>query len=271
MTLLRTEMRRALRRRAVRVLILLGVLGCVLAGVVAFAGSGGKSLAELRLDEEGSPALLADWWRADDGEGFLSIAMFLLILGGFFGGATFAGGEWRSGTVTTVLTWEPRRLRIHGARVAAAGLLALAVSFGLQVLFLASFVPSVLAHGSTTGAGSAFWVALVLAMVRTAAITAVAATLAVGLATLARNTAFAVIAVFAWLAVLEGIIRELKPSLAPWLWGENFATVMIWRRLPDAELARGPVAALATLLLYCAAIGAVAAWSFRRRDIAAAT
>jgi len=270
MNLLAVEMRRALHRRAVRVLIAIALLGCALASVVSWFGSRGKTLAELRLDEEGSPAVMTDWWMADANEGFLAVAMFFLVLGAFFGGATVAGGEWRAGTVPTLLTWEPRRLRLHGARSASAALLAFAISFGLQIVFLASFLPSVFAHGTTEGVDHSFWVNLAVAVARTSAITAMAAVLSVALATAARNTAFAVIAVFTWMAVIENLIRGLKPSLAPWLWAENLGTVMTWGQLPDADFTRGPILAMATLLTYCAAIVIVAAISFQRRDIAAA-
>lgn len=270
MTLTRIEMRRALHRRAVRVLVAIALLGCALAGVVTFVGSHGKSLAELRLDDEGSPALVSDWWIASTNEGFLSVAMFFLILGGFLGGATVAGAEWRAGTVTTLLTWEPRRYRVLAARCASSAVLAFAISFGLQILFLASFLPAVAAHGSTAGSGGWFWFHLAVAMVRTSAITAAAAVLAVSLATLARNTAFAVIAVFVWMTLVEGLIRGLRPSAGPWLWGENVATVMTWGQLPDSDFERGPLLALATLVVYCATVMAASAVAFRHRDIAAA-
>jgi hypothetical protein len=270
MNLLRIETRRALHRRAVRVLIALALLGCALAGVVAWFGSAGKTVAELRVDQEGHPAVMTDWWIAEANEGYLAAAMFFLLLGAFLAGATVAGGEWRAGTVTTVLTWEPRRVRLHGARSASAAILALIISFGLQILFLASFLPSVFAHGTTDGADGSFWVGLLVAMTRTSALTAGAAVLAVALATAARNTAFAVIAVFAWMVVIENLIRGLKPSLAPWLWGENLGTVMTWSQLPDADFARGPLVALATLLTYGAVVVIAATISFHRRDIAAA-
>ncbi len=271
MNLIRVEMRRALHRRAVRVLIVIALLGCVMAGTVSWFGSRGKSLTELRFDDEGHPAVMTDWWIADANEGFLAVAMFFLMLGGFFGGATVAGGEWRAGTMTTLLTWEPRRSRIHTARTVSAALLAFAISFGLQILFLASFLPSVFAHGTTDGVDAGFWAGLVVAMARTSALTALAAVLAVALATAARNTAFAVIAVFAWMAVVENLIRSLKPSLAPWLWAENLGTVMTWGQLPDVGFTRGPLLAAATLLTYCAVVVVAAAASFRYRDIAAAT
>ncbi len=270
MMLLRMEMRRALHRRAVRVLILLGVAGCGMAGVVSWFGSQGKTLAELRLSDEGSPAVMTDWWLADTNEGFLAVAMFFLVLGGFLGGATVAGAEWRAGTVPTLLTWEPRRLRLHSARSASSGLLAFAISFGLQIVFLVSFLPSVFAHGTTEGVDRSFWIDLAVAMARTSGLTAVAAVVAVALATAARNTAFAVIAVFAWMAVIENLIRGLMPSVAPWLWAENVGTVMTWGQLPDADFSRGPVLALATLTTYCATVVIAAAVSFQRRDVAAA-
>ncbi len=268
MSLVLTEMRRALRRRAIRVLIAVAVAGCALAGVVAYVGSAGKTVIELRLDDEGNPAVMTDWWIADSHEGFLAVAMFFLFMGGFFGGATVAGGEWRAGTVATILTWEPRRLRLHGARSASGAVLAFVVSLGLQILFLASFLPAVLVNGTTAGADAAFWSSLVVVVIRTSVITAAAAVLAIALATIGRNTAFAVILMFAWLVAGEGLIRSLWPSVSDWLWSENLGTVMTGTRLDD--VGRDPLVAAVTLLVYCAVIVAVATLSFQRRDVAAA-
>jgi len=268
MNLLMTEMRRALHRRAVRVLIAIALVGCVFAGVIAFFGSAGKTLAQLRLAED-SPAVMSNWWIADDHVGVLSVGMFFLFLGGFFAGATVAGGEWRAGTITTVLTWEPRRLRLHGARLASGAVLAFVISFGLQVLFLACFVPAVVFSGTTEGVDGSFWLNLAVAAARTSVITAAAAVLAMSLATAARNTAFAVIAMFAWIVVVEGLIRALKPSLSSWLWGETVTTVMGWSRLDTVELARSPLLSAVTLAVYLAVIVGATAISFQRRDIAA--
>ncbi len=271
MNLLLTEMRRAMRRRAVRVLIAIALVGCALAGVIGYLGSVGKTLTELRVDDEGSPALITDWWIAETNEGFLSVAMFFLFLGAFFGGATVVGGEWRAGTVTTVLTWEPRRLRLHAARTSSAAILSFVISFALQVVFLSSFLPAVFLNGTTDGADVSFWTALVVVMFRTSMLTAGAAVLAIALATVGRNTAFALITMFTWLIVVEGLIRGLRPSLSEWLWAENIGTVMTWDRLDEADISRGPVMASATLIVYCATIVVLAAASFQRRDIAAAT
>jgi hypothetical protein len=268
--LLITEMRRALYRRAVRSLAAVAIVGCVLAGIIAYFGSVDTTIDQLRRGE-GSPAVMTDWWVADDHEGFLTVGMFFLFLGGFFGGATVAGGEWRAGTITTTLTWEPRRLRLHGARLGSATILAFVISFGLQVVFLASFLPAVILNGTTAGADRSFWFNLAVAMVRTAVITAAAAVLAMSLATAARNTAFAVIALFAWMVVVEGMIRALKPSWSSWLWGENVTTVMTWSRLDAVEVARSPLLSALTLVVYLALIVGVTAGSFLRRDVVAAS
>jgi len=271
MNLLLVEMRRALHRRAVRVLISIALLGCAVAGGIAFATSAGKTLTELRR-EETHPAVLAEWWVAGSGgDGILGVAFFFLLLGGLFGGATVAGAEWRFGTTTTLLTWEPRRLRLHGARTASAGILAFVISYALQILFLAALLPSVFANGTTAGTDADWWLGLVSAMARVSLLTAVASVLAVALATIGRNTAFALITVFAWLAVAENLVRGLKPSLQSWLWGENLAIVFTWAQLEDEVFTRSPILALLTVLAYIAMVAVIGAATFHRRDIAAPT
>lgn len=270
MNLLRTEMRRALHRRAVRVLIAIALLGCLIAALIAYFTSSSMTLAELRSDE-GHPALMREWWDPDRNDGFLAVGMFFLVLGGLFGGATVAGAEWRAGTVTTVLTWEPRRGRLHAARSASSTILAFAIATALQVVFLASFLPAVLLNGSTAGTDAEFWTELAITVVRTSMLTAAAALLAVSLATAARNTAFAVIAVFAWLIVVENLVRGLVPSMSRWLWAENLGTVMTWSQLDDVDFTRGPFLAAGTLLAYCAVVVAIGATTFVRRDVGAAT
>ena len=271
MNLLLVEMRRALHRRVVHVLLLLALLACVLAGIIAFTDSIDKTVVELQYEGQTHPAVLRDWWVSGNADGALIIPFFFLVLGGFFGGASVAGAEWRAGTVGTVLTWEPRRVRVHLSRTAACAILAAFFAFLVQAVFLASLLPAVLANGTTAGVDGSWWVALVGAMLRASALTAIAATLGVALATLGRNTAFAVVAVFMWVAVLEGVVRGLKPGLAGYLWGENIGTVMPWAQLQDASFERGPFLALVTLVTYSASITAIATWVFRRRDIASAS
>jgi hypothetical protein len=271
MNLLVVEMRRAWHRRVVRVMILLALVACVVAGVIAFTSSTGKTVSELHVRNALHPAVLSDWWVAGTGDGTVLIASFFLLLGALFTGAAVAGSEWRAGTITTVLTWEPRRARLNLARTAACGIVAFAVALVLQVVFLACFLPAVLANGTTNGTDTEWWLALLAVIARTGLLTALAAMLAVALATLGRNTAFALGAVFAWIAVVENLIRNLRPGLAPYLWGENIATVVPWRQLKNVDFTRSPTVALGTLVLYSAIFIVVATVTFRRRDVAGTT
>jgi hypothetical protein len=271
MNLLIVEMRRALHRRVVRRMILLALLACVVAGVIAFTSSTGKTIAELHVRDELHPAVLSDWWVAGTSDGVVLISSFFLLLGALFTGAAVAGSEWRAGTITTVLTWEPRRVRLNLARTAACGIVAFAVAIVLQVVFLVCFLPAVMANGTTSGTDTDWWLALIAAIARTGLLTAIAAMLAVALATLGRNTAFALGAVFAWMAVVENLIRGLRPGLAPYLWGENIATVVPWRQMKNVDFTRSPAVALGTVVLYTTIFVVLATITFHRRDVAGTT
>lgn len=271
MNLLVVEMRRAWHRRVVRVMILLALVACVAAGVIAFTSSTGKTVAQLHVRDELHPAVLSDWWVAGKSDGAVLIASFFLLLGALFTGAAVAGSEWRAGTITTVLTWEPRRVRLNLARTAACGLIAFGVALVLQVVFLGCFLPAVLANGTTAGTDTEWWLALTGAIARTGMLTALAAMLAVALATLGRNTAFALGAVFAWIAVVENLIRGLSPGLAPYLWGENIATVVPWHQMKNVEFSRSPAVALGTIVAYTTVFVVLATVTFQRRDVAGTT
>jgi hypothetical protein len=267
MNLLQVEMRRALHRRVVWVLIGVALLGCAAAGIISFIDSRGKSLSELQYGDEIHPAVLAHWWISSKHDGIVLIPAFFLLLGGMFGGAAVAGAEWRSNTITTVLTWEPRRVRLHLLRTSACAILAFVIAVGLQMLFLAALLPAVFGNGTSAGVDAQWWLALATAIGRTALLTSLAASLAVALATLGRNTAFALGVVFAWFAVIENLIRGLRPRWTPYLWGENLGAAVTWRS-NDGEFSRTPLLALVTIGAYTALLIAAATVAFQRRDIA---
>ena len=108
MTLFLTELRRALHRRLVWVLIGLALAGIVVTGVLVFIATGGSSTAPAGVDSI-DPARVTDWWRPDLPDGVVLLPGVMLFLGALIGGASVVGAEWRSGGVTTVLTWAPRR------------------------------------------------------------------------------------------------------------------------------------------------------------------
>jgi hypothetical protein len=270
MNLLRVEMRRALHRRIVWVLAGLAIAMSAVAGLIVYVDSAdGLSLAQ-RSGHELHPANLASWWVHGNGDGYLVVAAMFLLIGALVGGASVAGAEWRAGTVATVLTWEPRRTRLLGARMAAAAILATLIATVLQVIFLAAAVPAVLANGSTAGVDGDWWAGLAAAILRASLLSGLAAVLALAIANLGRNTAAALAVVGGWLLVGEGVVRSLKPGWARHLLGDNLAVVLTWARLDGEAVSHAPGGALATLAVYVGVPVLLAFVAFRRRDLVGA-
>ncbi len=259
------EMRRAMHRPLVRWMIVLAVALSALAGVIVyFTSRDPVALAR----ESTHPAHMASWWMAGE-DSFLLTAALFLVIGAAICGASVAGAEWKAGTITTALTWEPSRRRFHAARTASAAILAFAIGFALQIVFLAAAVPAVALNGTTAGTGSGWWAGLLLAMTRLALITSLVAVLAVSIATIGRNTSAALVAMAAWALVVERIVAGLRPQLARFMIGENVATVVPWSQLTNVEFERPPIVALAALVAYLTAVVALATASFTRRDVIA--
>jgi hypothetical protein len=268
MNLLLVEMRRALHRRIVWGLIALALALTALAGTIAFLDSRDLDVQLLRLQDETHPAVMADWWNGGDGDSVLAIGAIALTLGGLIGGASVVGAEWKAGTVTTVLTWETRRGRLHAARTASAGILAFVIAFALQIVFLGAFLPAVLLNGTTDGVDGAWFVSTAAAIARIAVIASCSAVIGTALATIGRSTAFAIVAAWLWLAVGEGIIRGLKPDWARLLLGNSTTTLLTWSRIEGEDAVFGIGASATVALAYLVALVATGAFLFRRRDVA---
>lgn len=262
------EMRRAYYRRLVRWMIAVALLFCAIAGLAAFLTS--ADAVSLAADDT-HPARMAAWWTAGTADGFLTIAALFLVVGAVICGASYAGAEWRAGTVTTTLTWEPSRVRLHVARTVSAAVLSLAIGVALQIVFLASLLPAVFVHGSSDGSDAAWWRSLVLAVLRIGLITSLVATLAMSIATIGRNTSAALVAIAAWALVVERVVVGFRPQLARFMISENVATVVPWVQIDTADFERPPVVALTALGIYLALFVVAATMTFSRRDIAAAS
>jgi hypothetical protein len=66
----------------------------------------------------------------------LMFTTVLFILMGLIADASFIGAEYKAGTIGTLLTWEPRRLRVLAAKLAAAAITAALVYLAFQVVLL---------------------------------------------------------------------------------------------------------------------------------------
>ena len=258
------EARRALSRRAIWGLISVALLGIVLTGVIAFAGSNDFDAAAPGPDI----ARLTDLWVPGGGDGALTATLLFLAVGAIMGGATVTGAEWQHGTIVTVSTWEVRRVRLLFARILSAMVLAGLIGMALVVLFCLALVPTYLLRGTTEGADAAFWRELAMAIGRISALTALAAGLGAALASIGRRTTVALAVAFAYLAVVETTVRVQWPERGRRLLAENTAVLVTAADLDGAEFTRGVGPAALTLCGYVVVLVAVALVLFRRRDLA---
>lgn len=259
-----TECRRCLARRAVRVLIGIALLGCLATGVIGVLVGGSLDLA--RPD----PALirLADLWTGDDA--VLGVPFILLAMGALIGGAVVVGGEWKHGTVPTVLTWQPQRTRLLAARLAACSALAMLIALALLVVFVVvGVLPGMLVHGEVGDVGGDWAAGLAGAVARNLAIVGLAAALGGAIASAGRSTTVAVVGVFAYQAVAEPIARSVWPERSGWLLSENAVALAIGEPLEAEEFTRSVLAGGLTVALYVALAVTVALVLFDRRDVAA--
>jgi hypothetical protein len=192
---------------------------------------------------------------------------FVAILLGLVIGASAMGASWQSGTMTTILSWEPRRVRVavvRAAVVAAACFVLVVVLFAVlaAVFWLATGLRGLVSTPPGWGAET------IGAIARVSALAACASVIGGAIAMVGRNTAAALGVVFVYLAVLEGIVRGLEPGLGRVLLGDNIAAVVIG---DDMQLGDGsvvtPAGAAVIVAAYTLGLWAIATVSFRVRDV----
>lgn len=207
-------------------------------------------------------------------EGLATVVVML----GVVLGATLGGADWGTGQITTLLTWEPRRLRVLMVRAAVTATTVASITVALQALLIALYRAGVALRGSAEGAPPD-WLAQVAGVgLRTSAVAALLGAVALAVATLGRGTAPAVGALLAYLVGVEGFLAGLAPRVAPWLLVRNAVVaitgtpLVIYRGGPrlgpvGAEIVRTPGEAWVVLLVWLAVLGSTALAAFRLRDV----
>lgn len=299
--LLRVEFLRLRSRRLFRWLTLLAVAGFLVAGVIVFftsddsgearavAGIETENLIEecVRQIESGGDQGFGPPEATEDPEGFctrsfaavdpgfnfielhdiaLGLAVPTLALAWLLG-ASAMGAEWPNRTMTSLLTWEPRRTRVFVAKFLAATISgALWVFFFLLVL-TGVFALVTLLKGSFDGADSEWLADYARRILVVAGGGAIGSAFGFCLATIGRNTAAALGAGFAYLAIVESLIRGFKPSWSDWLVGDNLGLYLAGAS--DVNHLGHSQAAAGSLLVFYALVLAVAALvTFRTREVA---
>jgi ABC-type transport system involved in multi-copper enzyme maturation permease subunit len=259
--LLGTELRKCWSRRAVHLFGLLALAGIALAGVLVFINSAKPGN---RFDV------------VDINNVFQGVSAPLTILGIALA-ASFTGAEWSAGTMTTLLTWEPRRGRVYVAKFVAAAIFTFVSAIALQAVLGLALLPSgllhhnLLAHGSTAGL-NAHWFGTVAASASRGAIVAVlGAGIGLAIASLARNTTAAVIVALFYLFILENLVEGLKPKWSGWLFSQNAGIFIVGPKANDAGngviVGHSSLQALLVLCAYAGVVSIVATGLFLRRDV----
>lgn len=201
-------------------------------------------------------------------EGISSITSILALVVG----ASAVAVSWQTGTISTILTWEPRRLRWFAARV-----LVVAAGVAVMTLAIVAFLSAGLAaaaalRGTTFGTDGAWWSDVLTTSLRVAAAATFSALIGAAVAAVGRHTAAALGVVFVWTAVIEGLIRGLRPRWAPWLLGDNLVSFLSWERMemqfaPFASYTITPGRALFVIAGYTAVTLALGFTFIRVRDV----
>jgi ABC-type transport system involved in multi-copper enzyme maturation permease subunit len=194
-------------------------------------------------------------------------AGLLVVIGGLLLGASFVGAEWHAGTMTTLLTWEPRRVRVLMAKSIVAAVCVFVLMALLLLLFALALTLVASTRGITDNLGEHFLRSVAGTTLRVAACSSAGALVGMGIAMLTRSTAGAVAIGFGYLAMIEGFVRALRPGWQHYLLADNIAVVVTGS---DSGIMRVPVTfthAAVTVLIWVAALTGVAAVAFRSRDV----
>ena len=302
------ELQRLLARRLVRVLALLALLAIAVAGILTFLNTDDVSAAELaarrshaqtgidRCMEEGrsvvgppegpdgrgpGPVVPMEErcahavggvedprFRLADLKGILQGTTAPLVVVAWFVGASSIGADWQSRTITTILTWEPRRTRVLLGKAAAGAVVACGFALVAGALLAAALLPSAYLHGTTAGTGGDFGRSVAGVALRGTAMVAIASTLGFAVASIGRNTAAALGIGFGYFLVFENVVGGFLADYRRWLLlgnaivfiaGEDEGGEVVDRTVVEAGLY---LTAVALVLLAAATV------LFRRRDVA---
>jgi ABC-type transport system involved in multi-copper enzyme maturation permease subunit len=191
---------------------------------------------------------------------------FPLVVIGWLVGASFIGAEWNAGTVTTLLTWEPRRVRVVLTKATVAVVSVFALTLALQAVLTGCLALAASINGSTAGAQG--WLTDTGSVaVRVSALAALAGAIGFAFAAVGRNTAAALGAGFAYVVVVENLVRGLEPEWTRWLFGENAGLFLLGPSNDFPYMQRSQLGAGIYLALLAATLVGVATLAFRARDV----
>ncbi len=209
-----------------------------------------------------------DRFKLSNLKGILQGVTAPLVIVAWVIGASSIGAEWQARSITTLLTWEPRRGRVLVAKVVAAIVVAGVFSLVSWVLLSAALVPVALVHGTTAGTGGGWLRSVVAVGLRGELMIAIATGVGFAVASIGRNTAAALGVGFAYFLVVENVVGSFLAGFRRWLILGN-SIVLISGKDSGGEVA-GRSVLVAGLYLSAVAVAllVVATVAFQRRDVA---
>jgi hypothetical protein len=208
----------------------------------------------------------------------------LLALFGYLVGASVVGVEWSSGGMTNLLLWRSQRVRLLLGKLTAVALGVLLAGIVLIGAWLATIWLIARYRGTFSQLTQGFWISLGLDAARGLATALCAALLGAALASLGRRTAAALGVVLGYVVVWEIGARLIMMMLR--VVPDEFMVSSYVVALLDkeyvvnecVEIASGVGGGCGEVIPWSAGLGVVggltlfvivvAAWSFRRRDVA---
>jgi ABC-2 type transport system permease protein len=254
-SLLAAEIRRMTSRRLFRVVAALAILAIVIATVIVAIRS--RSSTAIGADHRFHLTALSVTLQG------LSP---LLIIAAWLFGASFVGADWHTGALSTLLTWEPRRLRVMASKLAGCLIVVFLFVTIVQVLLGGGLALAAAMRGTAEGVDGAWMQKTVGIAFRVAALCGVGSAVGFAIASVARNTAAALGVGFGYTVIVENLVRGLRPRWVPWLMGDN-AVVFITGHSPGPLFQRTIVQAGLLLGAYTAALLVIAMAVFRARDV----
>jgi ABC-2 type transport system permease protein len=245
--LFRSELLRARSRRILPMMLVGGVLLIVVAMVIAGANSHKPTAAQIASADAAFQKQFAECMQGqvlgpgpqlppgytslaqfcadeaapnvDTGLQFRDAALLLqhtstfVVLLGVALAASLGGADWSAGTMTTLLTWEPRRIRVLLTRAVVVALVVVSVTLFLQGVLLGSFRLAVALRGTSLGAPPGLIGDALQTGLRVSAVAVGFGLVALAIATIGRSTVAALGVLFGYLVLFEGVIAGLRPSI----------------------------------------------------------
>jgi hypothetical protein len=125
-------------------------------------------------------------------------------------GALLIGSEYRNNTIRVTLAAEPRRLRVHGAKIVVMGVVGVLIGIAatLSSFFAASAILGARGHGvSVSDPG------VLRALCGAVLVAGLYALVGLGVGTIVRATAGAITILVVWPVIVEPILTGFLPSV----------------------------------------------------------